>query len=309
MEGLRDGGTEGLSDGGKGALAPSPSLSVSLSLSPSVSPSLRPSVARCSASAAAWIVLTLHGTLNLALYLLPWYFEKWTLLLVQTLPFAQVSLLGWWAALSTRQFYLRFAAAAVGTAAAWLVLVAVLPLVSVRSTVAAGLLLALSTQGLLTLLGVVLMRAIRPGWAFWLDERDDENPRVQYDIRSLLLLTAVVALLMGLLQVVARGLAWQDAVQWEYFALMPALGTYYALLALLVLAALAGRKRAAGRAARVAGALAIVGLLGYVQPWVLKRLLEDDGGIGAADALVMALSMGLLLCASILPLKLGRRRG
>jgi len=257
----------------------------------------------------AWLTLSAHGIADLALYLLPWHFEGRTLVVVQTLPFAQVSLLGWWAALSTRRFYLRFAAAAVGTAAAWLVLIALLPVVSIRSVVAAGLLLAVSTQGLLTMLGVVLMRALRPRRAFWLDEPNDDDPRVQYDLRTLLLLTAVVALLMGLLQIVARGLAWQEAAEWEYFAFMPVFGTYHALLALLVLAALAGRWRLPGRAAWIAGALVIVALLGYAQPRVLKLLLGDDGGIDAADALMMALSLAGLVCATVLPLRLGRRRG
>jgi hypothetical protein len=261
------------------------------------------------AGAAEWIVLTLHGIADLALYLLPWHFEGRTLVVVQTLPFAQVSLLGWWAALSTRRFYLRFAAAAVGTAAAWLVLISLLPVVSVRSVVAAGLLLAVSTQGLITMLGVVLMRALRPRRAFWLDEPSDDDPGVQYDLRTLLLLTGVVALLMGLLQIVARGLAWQDAADWEDLAFMPVFGTYHALLALLVLAALAGPWRLSGRAARIAGSLAIVGLLGYAQPWVLELLLGEDGGIEAADALVTALSLAGLVCATVLPLRLGRRHG
>jgi len=256
---------------------------------------------------AAWLVLAAHGIADLALYLLPWHFEGRTLVVVQTLPFAQVSLLGWWAGLSTRRFHLRFAAAAVGTAAAWLVLVALLPLVSVHSRIAAGLLLAVSTQGLLTMLGVVLMRALRPRWAFWLDEPNEEDPGVQYDLRSLLLLTAVVALLMGLLQIVARGLAWQDVVESEYFAFMPVFGTYHALVALLVLAALAGRRRVAGRAAWIAGALVIAGLLGYAEPWVFELLLRSDGGIDAADALMMALSLAGLVCATVLPLRLGRR--
>jgi len=257
---------------------------------------------------AAWLVLAAHGIVDLALYLLPWHFVGWTLVVVQTLPFAQVSLLGWWAALSTRWFYLRFAAAALGTAAAWLVLVALLPLVSVHSTAAAGLLLAVSTQGLLTMLGVVLMRALRPGWAFWLDEPNEEDPRVQYDLRSLLLLTAVVALVMGLLQIAARGLAWQDAVEWEYFAFMPVFGTYHALVALLVLAALAGRRTPLGRAAWIAGAVAIAGLLACAQPWALKLLLSGDHGIEAMDELVVVLSLATLFCATLLPLRLGRHR-
>jgi len=256
----------------------------------------------------AWLALAAHGIADLALYLLPWHFGGRTLVAVLTLPFAQVSLLGWWAALSTRRFYLRFAAAAVGTAAAWLVLIALLPLASVRGEEAAGLLLAVSAQGLLTMLGVVLMRALRPGWAFWFGDPTEEDPRVQYDLRSLLLLTAVVALLMGLLQIVARGLAWQDAVEWEYFALMPVLGTYHALVALLALAALAGRRRALGRAAWIAGALAVAALLGYAEPRVFELLLGNDGGIEAADGLVMALSLAGLLCATILPLRLGRGR-
>jgi len=94
---------------------------------------------------------------------------------------------------------------------------------------------------------------------------------VQYDLRTLLLLTAVVAL--------------------------------------LVLAALAGRRRLLGRVAWLAGALLIAGLLGYAQPWVLKLLLSVDHGIEAMDELVVALSLAGLLCATVLPLRLARRRG
>ena len=82
---------------------------------------------------APWLVLAVHLLADLAVWALPLYFVGWMALLFQALPLAQVSLLGWWAALSTRRFYLRFTAAAAGTGFAWLVLVQGLPGLSVSS--------------------------------------------------------------------------------------------------------------------------------------------------------------------------------
>ncbi len=249
-----------------------------------------------------WFVLAVHLLVDLALWILPLHFTGTTAVVVWAWPLAQASLLGWWAALSTQRFYLRFAAAAAGTAFAWVVLMRVLPVVSIYSRVGAAVLLSIATQTALTMLAVVVARSLCPRWACWLGESGDDTSKIQYDVGSLLLLTAAVAVVMSLLQITARRFAWSEVAESEFFLMMPAMGTLHAVYGFIALASLAGRQPATQRVARIAGGAALVALLGYVHPWLLRLLYGHDGGMPAGQRPLIALAQAAFMIATLLPI-------
>jgi len=253
-----------------------------------------------------WIILAIHLLVNLGLWVLPLHFVGWLQFFMLGWPVAQVSLLGWWAALSTERIYLRFAAAAVGTVFAWLVFLRVARVWTIQGEVAAGFLMAFATQGVVAMLLVVLARSLWPRWARWLGERGNQTAKLQYGIGSLLLLTAAVAAVMGLLQIVAKRYHWYEVAEWEFFLFMPVWGTLWAIYGLVVFASLAadpGPRQWAGRFAAAAGT---VGLLGCAEPWFLRQIFGVDGGAPPAETAVWTIAQAVFLYATVLPMSAGR---
>lgn len=247
------------------------------------------------------LLLAAHAALDLVLLASGWELHgTWDLFLLAW-PLSQGSLIAIWAAVSRIRSFLRFPAALLGIVWTWFLTVRVLGLVSLGGGESAGWAAMFATQALSILVLTTaccliwqLVRRRRPG-------ATDADPRpVQFSLRFLLLWTTLLALMLGLGQTAFQRLEWTpQVVNWQYFYFCPVLGAGNALLALIVLASLAGR---AWLFVRMLLATTLIGTLGFAQWYVLMLLFGNTGGVMTTDFALLAVYQAAYLYATPLPL-------
>lgn len=252
---------------------------------------------------AVKLAVLAHLTLAAAIVLCgPWHGGTVALMMVVAVPFAQASLIAIWAGTRGWSSAVRFAAAAAGAGWSWLVAMAVLQGIALRSTESAGWAAGLATQAVAILVALAIWSARRPVAG---GERQENGARgrLQYTLGSLLGWTAVVAALLSFARTAPLLFGWSDVTRWSYFRFLPVLGLFHAAYALLLLWSLTGERLAARRILRAA---AILATLACVQPQVLRLLFGDAGGLSHGSALVLAAAQAALISATLVFLRFCR---
>ena len=246
------------------------------------------------------LVLVVHALGDLALVTADLTIrDDWGLFLLAW-PLSQGSLIALWAALSGVRSYVRFPVAAVATAWAWYVTVAILGNAGTHGEESAGWAAMFATQALIVLVAIA---AGRPLWRWRRLRRGSpsEDPLIpQYSLRFLLLWTTLLSIMLGAGRIVFVQLEWtSDVVQWEYFYFFPMLGLHNAVFALLVFASLVGRT---WMLRRILMALVLIFAIGYFEVYVYLFAFGNPG-VSLVVFLLLAGFQAAYLYATLLPLR------
>ena len=243
-----------------------------------------------------WLVALVHVA---AYALLTGVLDGFADAIVFVLALAQVSLLALWGAAAPEPGWLRLPAAAGGIFAVWYSLsVYFLHDVSVPS--AAGYFLMFAIQGPLVVVGIGLARVLRFAFRRWRAPGSVEGSRpLRYGLRTLMLWTTVLAVLLGLGRAWLMHLGWLDKPpRADDLLAFGFLGGYNALYALLVAATLWRRGYWPLRA--LVG-LSLAGIAGWSE-YDLATAIVPDAQFSWQFTALCALGQPLILYATLLPL-------
>jgi len=258
---------------------------------------------------AIGLAVLIHLVIDLVLVVVrPWEFgessrlSEMLMLFALAVPFAQASLVCLLATRLRLPLYGRFVVGIIGGFGVWFVTVKVLPNASATGAESGGWATCVATQ-IALMSAAVAARSLPRDLFAALSANADESARrrFQFGVGSLLIWTTLVAVLLGLGQVIAARLDWNRAVTgWEYFYFCPVLGSCNAVYALLVVLSLSRRRRTI---VWICVASVTIAILSCFQPLVFTFIFGDTGGIDYVATLILACTQAALLYATLLPVR------
>ncbi len=225
-------------------------------------------------------------------------FSQAWLMVVMAVPLSQASLIAIGAAFWRAAWPFRVAAAAAGSAWAWLVAIAVLPGIGARGAESAAWAAGLVIQAAIVLVVASARSASRRCVAGGRGS-GEESPkqRLQFGTGSLLAWTAVLAGVLSFGRTSPVLFGWNaEVIHWTYFGFPPVLGAFNAAYALAVLFAVAERSPTVGRI--TAAGLGILALA-CVQPSVFVLVFGQAGGLTRTSAVILAGTQALVIYATV----------
>jgi hypothetical protein len=227
-----------------------------------------------------------------------WFLEDESQLTAAALILSQCSLAALWAASSRAIPYVRFAVPPIAAVACWYVLSRILPW-GFGEPASAAWAVALGVQTLAIVIAINLYEIVcnldtrRSGDA----NRPNQSP-LTFSLLTLLLWTAVIAVGFGFIQFGRVRWGWTaDVADWEHVQLMPFIGAYNALLAVLWLWAFTAPSWK-GRSAKIVGVVLLIGILG----WSLSYVIRWETGFTEVDLrgiFVLTVAQSFFLASSL----------
>jgi hypothetical protein len=223
------------------------------------------------------------------------------------LPLSQCSLAALWAVSSRANVYLRFAVPLVGAVVCWYVLTKLLPW-GIGEPASAAWAISLGVQALAI---VIMVNSYQRVWGFAIEgapgASGPNRSRFAFDLRTLILWTTAVALALGFIQYGRRQWLWTAGVaDWEYFDVMPMIGVFNALLAVLWLWALAAGSWQ-WRTAKSAITVLSIASLGFLVSKAVGWIAVGTPGIGVSELMALAAAQSILVVGSVAFVRLSAR--
>lgn len=238
-------------------------------------------------------LIGLHLALDVILPQVSLFWEEHLVALAITVPLSQLSLVVIWAAVDLRNRIVKSAVPMLGMLACWFVLSQLLPWGTddQKSAVWAG---ALLFQTVTIFLAIKCSRKLRPSATVKLQQANEDGTPNRFEIRDLMLWTAVVAVCFGFLRLGIEYWGWQEHFffQWEFSSVAPVAGITQGLTASLWLWALA-TKPPISAWKWLTAVLLSAGLA------VSQYLLLWSGGLELEESLTLVAGQSCLLAASL----------
>ncbi len=232
----------------------------------------------------------------------PWFLENEQLLVAMAVPVSQCSLAALWAASSRASLYSRFAAPLIGTIASWYVLTRILPW-GIGEPASAAWALSLAIQTLAIVLIVNLYDRgcrflARRGSRDDVDASKSNRAPFAFDLRTLMLWTTAIALLLGFVQYARAEWQWTSNVaDWVFIEAMPIIGLFNAFVGVLWLWALASGSWQK-RSTKAAVVTLLIGVLGFLMSSAVDWATGTNA-VDVHDCLVLLVAQSVFVASGI----------
>ena len=241
------------------------------------------------------VLIAIHVLLDLVLLRSAWFSEPYQLVWAICLPLSQCSLVTMWAVATHASLWKRFLIPPLVAGCTWYVLSKLLMWgVGEPAAVAWALSLTVQVLAVLILFHLYLMAS----FCYTKLVHGYKSVDVTFNLRTLMLWSAIVAGLLGFVQYGRDQWQWDVTVaEWEYINAMPVIGTFNALLAMLCWFALAGAswKWRCLKIPFVAGAITTGG---YCLPYILDWTTSSHA-LETAETLILSAGQSLIVSLSV----------